>query len=169
MEPIFQVERRVGPDSSHLVRVTIAEVDGRLRVVGVELWGIEPPADPRWIVWGNHLRTATPITPAELRLPITRLADEAVEELRDRWAGLIARSISPEAARGPLDALGAPGRRRGRVGYGPEHWEAVKAVAEANLTGTARAVAEHFVVSRRTAQEWVRRVSRERVSRNLER
>jgi hypothetical protein len=163
VEPVFQLERH---DGDYLVRVTIAEVEDRLRVVGVEFWGIDPPTEERWTTWREHLETTAAITPTVLRLPITRLADEAIEELRRRWAGLIARSLTTEAAGKALEALERPGRPQGRPGHGPEHWRAVRAVVQAARTGGERpatAVAKAFVISERTAQEWIRRASQNAV------
>jgi hypothetical protein len=91
------------------------------------------------------------------RPPLARLAAEALDEMRSRWAPQVVRRSRSEAARRAAEALMAvPGHRRGRPPlYGPDHWRLVARVYEEG--DSVQAVAHHFAVSGSTAWKWVDR------------
>jgi hypothetical protein len=154
-EPFASKELRIG---RHLVRVTVAEVSGAHEVVGVEVWGMTPPAAERWTRWESRLEGVTPVGGRSLRIPVTQVARALLAEIQGRWAPLIARTL-PE--RVPEVAPARKGRG-GRPPYGAEHWAGVAAVvmaAEEAGRSPMAAVREQFLIAPRTAARWVRYVS----------
>lgn len=152
----------------YLVGVTLEAINERLEIVGVEFWGREPDET----VWSNEPPDgeAHPITSTAIRLPLERIATEALKRLRQdvevewNYAGL---GEQPDAMNewrqrvntnlGKLKGTKPTGRP---PEYGEEHFAAVAAeynaafAAHLNPTG---AVAEKFNVSKSAAAKWVHR------------
>lgn len=118
-------------------------INGRLEVVKIELWREDGGA-----------------VPAASRPPLSRLAAQALRELRTRWAPTIMRQRPSEAAVAAATViLDVPGPRRGRpLLYGPEHWAEV---ARVYANGGLPAVMERWVLGYSTAWRWVKRVREE--------
>lgn len=155
-------DEKAGP---YLLRLSYAVIKNRLEVVGVEMWAQQPPTDEKWRKWLNDAPTDTPnpINSVALRMPLDRLASEALARLKS--AGSIVRS-KPEqfseetvASIEKMEAL--PDQQRGRPAvYGPEHWAKVATVyveAAAAREKPTLAVQNAFGVSKTTAAKWVAR------------
>lgn len=144
----------------YLVAVTLDSVDGRLEVVGVEMWGREPVTDK----WMNRFpgESAEVITSTALRLPLDRIANRVLEQIRstasfiahkpdrfsqgqrENWQSLSALRGAQDPGRPPL--------------YNDEHWTAVAQTyteAVAKHAKPTMAVAQRFNVSKSTAAKWV--------------
>ena len=102
--------------------------------------------------------------PVACRPPLARLAEQALRELRTRWAPQILHHRSSEAAVAAATVLlKAPGPRRGRpVLYGPEHWAEV---ARVHADGGIPAVIDRWSLSYSTAWRWVGRLNIEQSGR----
>lgn len=156
-DDLFQQEM-LWPDQHegpYLLRVTMTTTDGHDEVIGVELWGTEPPAAGRFARWGEKalerwresVGVPMPIQAHTLRLPLARLADD-LTATRAR-ALEIAHRAPPE------------GRKRGRPPlHDQDHYKQVATVytlAQRRGLPPVISVAQYFRVSRWTAVGWVRR------------
>ncbi len=154
-------DQQTGP---WLLRASFAATDGALVPVGIEIWAVSPPGpSSRWTAWRPDLvaadRPLVPLTPAGLRIPLGRLADEL--------AASAARYLPAARAqhRNEADLLETVAKTRRRTGrpplYPPEHYAAVADVyRQVGGRAPTAGVAERFGVSRSTASKWVVRARR---------
>lgn len=152
------------PDSGpYLVAVTMDTVQGRLEVVGVEMWG-RTPSPSVWQQQGFPTAHPTPISSTAIRLPLDRIASASMD-----YAHMTAQVISYFRDHLPDDVKQA-GEQIGRFEgpkqpgrptlYDRAHFEAVAAVyneALARHGNPTAAVASRFNVSKSTAAKWVAR------------
>lgn len=140
---------RLWPDEEagpYLLAITLDGVGDRLEVVGVEMWGCEPvPAS-----WERRSPAADPqpITSVAIRLPLDRVATEAM-----RLIPTPRRTERPQ-----------PPKPSGRIGrpptYGKSHFGEVAAVYNAALAARQNPLAElsaRFGISKTSAANWVSR------------
>jgi hypothetical protein len=163
---IYWPDPEAGP---YLVRVTLDNVDDRLEIVGVEIWG----RDADEVGWSNRAPAGelTPVTSTAIRLPLDHIATEALHSSRvspedDEWnyAGKGEQNDPmAEFYRRTNEKLrklkGA--RQTGRpTQYDESHFAAVAQVysqALATHQNPTGAVAERFSVSKSAAAKWVAR------------
>jgi len=140
MKPWLQTERRV---NDYLVRITMAEINRRHEVVGVEIWGITPPTDAHWQRWGATMDVPIPVTTEGLRIPLQRIVEEILADLDVRW-----KIDDPD--------LTLPRSLRGRrVLRDDAHWREVRELVDATPRGhRLRAIADRWSVSMSTAGKW---------------
>jgi hypothetical protein len=121
--------------------------DGHIITFGFDL------VDGRMVVTEIALRREDGRAVRPVRPPLARLGDEALRELRTRWAPQILHLRPSETAVQAAETLvEAPGVKRGRPAlYGVEHWDEVLAVY---AKGGTLAVAEEFSLSYATAWKW---------------
>lgn len=166
MEIAVQTERR-WPDprtGPWLLRVSFAADADTLVPVGVEVWAIRPPVpSSRWTAWQADLpaaeRPPVPLTPAGLRIPLARLADQTATAASQYAPAARARGRQEAPT---LEALAKTRRRRGRPPlYPPDHFAAVAdAYRETGGRRPTADVADRFGVSRSTAAHWITRCRR---------
>lgn len=141
-------DRDTGP---YLLRLTFAVIDERPEVVGIEMWGQEPPTADRHTQWEAVAAPDGPlrITSTAIRLPLDRLAAEAFENL-----GIHVPLEPRPLAKGPSSEVGRPPE------YGDDHWRLVAGIYSAALRRGGHpttTVAQHFKVSKSAAAKWVAR------------
>lgn len=156
------------PDPMHgpwILRFHLAEVDGRVACVGVDLRSFREDRDNRPV---NRRAGLLPVTSTVWRE--VNVASEIREALADHEAVLAhaayfaeeATDRAREVARARLDEYRATveARRGGRPPISPEHLEEVVGVYSRALDAgqpPRAAVAEHFLVSPSTAAKWIAR------------
>lgn len=140
---------RLWPDEDtgpYLLGITFDTVGGRLEVVGVEMWGREPVS----AAWSNPspAESPEPITSVAIRLPLDRIATEAL-----RFIPTPRRAERPASPR-PAGRIGRPPT------YGKEHFEEVAAVYNEALAAHQNPLTElsaRFGISKTNAAGWVTR------------
>lgn len=126
------------------LEIRLDEIAGRLLPVSWALSGESDGTSP-----------ARPLTVRGARkVPWGELTDRLAEDMRRRWAPIIAASTS---AQDIAALLASPGGTDRPVLYDDTHWQAVAGVYREAVSRPVVAVAERFVVSRSTAGNWVRR------------
>lgn len=135
----------------YLLRLTIEDVDKRLEIVGIEMWGQQPPVGEA-APWGIESPADTPqrITSTAIRLPLDKLAMAALEGMGH---------VTSHAAR-PVPRGGDTKSKGGRPPRSPEHWNKVAKIYSAALASGKRptsTVATQLDVSKTTAAKWVAR------------
>jgi hypothetical protein len=162
--PLAYVDR-LWPDEKkgpYYVRIELGIVNGTLDVTSYRVAGDVPTCDPPWT--GRTTGAQARLSGRDLqKVPVHRIAREARDELRSRWAPVIVAQSRSESARAAANALMAtPGPRRGRPAlYGPSHWREVAVAYRRATRAPVKAVAEHFSVSPSLARKWVERARRD--------
>ena len=145
------------------MRVSVALVDGRPEVVGVEFWGANPsdfvPTRRRF----RHLRSTDAITSTAIRIPLRELLTKLLSEFQ-RDSELIVESttasprlkdsVAQRQVHMPTDAP----RRGRRPRYGPPFFAQVAQVyteAMGRREAPTVAVAKWGQVNKSTAAKWV--------------
>jgi hypothetical protein len=140
------------------VRITIDEMSDKIGVSGFVIFGKMPGLDPTWS--GRTVNTeAVLVSPRTIHsVPVGALSASLLNELRTRWAPLIAARCQSDGAQRSAVALRNPGPKRGRPPlYDHAHFAEVERVYRGSPGRPVMAVAEAFNVSRWTAVGWVRR------------
>ena len=170
-----RAERLTGPKVSrwpdpengpYSLRLTVAVLDGRPQVVGVELWGV----DPLTYVHGAEPLPApesdTAITSSELRgLKLGELLKKFLDAFTRESDLILGASSATEGLKTSVaehqsQVTGAPSRRGRRPTYGPPFFAQVaKVYTDAMAQGRppTSTVAEWGHVNKSTAAKWVAR------------
>lgn len=139
------------PDSGpYRVEIGLDDIDGHLVPVRWTIAG-EPAGRP------DNLPTVALHATVVRQVRWAEMSDRLGDELRHRWAPIIARTKATDVAL----RLAMPPSRRGRPTlYDDDHWGQVADVYRSAATAPVRTVAERWVVSRTTARKWVERCRR---------
>lgn len=145
------------------VEVRFADIEGELVCIGVE---IGPKLSDEEVFVAVNQDDLRPIAAAEMRVPLRRLVDRALQSAVMVRAGSGDFAPDHEALAQDLGRLRSaqaqPRKRTGRPpAYQPDHFAEVARVYTEHKRGGGRAptkaVQEHFVVTKSTAAKWVAR------------
>lgn len=184
IEVLSQRHTHPGTGAPVDVRVTVAMIDGRPEVIGVEMWSVHPATVDKTFTgmtpraaekkWGpvDPDKPAAGIRTIDLRLPLATIAEDVAKRAR-RSASLVAskRSDADHWAAKPrvqseaeriIAATGAePAKPRGRRPLPRSHYEEVAKVYSDAIGDPTQAVKEHWHVSKSQAAKWIYRCRRE--------
>jgi hypothetical protein len=173
---------KVFREGDYSVRLTMARIDGRPEVVGVEMWGIDPDSSeipPSWRrrdFWPENAEP-TAITATKLRLPLGRMFEDWRKRAITTATHIIEQGdhypdteIQPWSKWRPeAEAILATTSAKTRAGrpkkWGDDHYREVAAVyteAIRNGEASANAVARHWGLplsegGARRAVKWISR------------
>ena len=165
-QPLIEPKAFRWPDPEagpYSIRVSVATVEGRPEVVGVEFWGADPS---NFVVSAQEIpptEVDTPITSTAIRIPLREVLTDLLADFQ-RQSELIV--TSPAASPGLKDSvtqrqdrMPADAPRRGRrPTYGPAFFALVTRVyteAMGRREPPTVAVAQWGHVSKSTAAKWV--------------